>query len=202
MVNRRSGPSCCIATVVWPASPLRVKLPVPSSFSFPYSNIVQRQSLTLAAQATALRRDIDAYTVNVDCKPLFTVLAELAELHNPGSFESAPPSSLRLILRKFVTPYKFSIFEDFQFLAANLRQFSISVTLMRSLVLKFEQLTILKQDMPSLRSGLFKLRHSQPLIASMPGDPLARLSTPAVKSLIWDQAALPVSPRPAAWHHQ
>jgi hypothetical protein len=54
----------------------------------------------------------------------------------------------------------------------------------------------------SVRLKLFKLRHSQPLIASMPGDPLARLSTPAVKSLIWDQAALLVSPRPAAWHHQ
>ncbi|KAJ7939189.1 hypothetical protein B0H13DRAFT_1850926 [Mycena leptocephala] len=52
----------------------------------PSHSKVQRQSLTLAAQATALRRDIDAYTVNVDYKPLFTVLAQLAELHNPGSF--------------------------------------------------------------------------------------------------------------------
>ncbi|KAJ7923246.1 hypothetical protein B0H13DRAFT_2316622 [Mycena leptocephala] len=52
----------------------------------PSHSKVQRQSLTLAAQATALRRDIDAYTVNVDYKPLFTVLAQLAELHNPDSF--------------------------------------------------------------------------------------------------------------------
>ncbi|KAJ7802165.1 hypothetical protein B0H14DRAFT_2893318 [Mycena olivaceomarginata] len=52
----------------------------------PSQSKVLRQSLTLAAQATALRRDIDAYTVNVDHKSLFTVLAELAELLNPGSF--------------------------------------------------------------------------------------------------------------------
>ncbi|KAJ7927396.1 hypothetical protein B0H13DRAFT_1861393 [Mycena leptocephala] len=38
------------------------------------------------SDVTALRQDIDAYTVNVDYKPLFTVLAKLAELHNPGSF--------------------------------------------------------------------------------------------------------------------
>ncbi|KAJ7886973.1 hypothetical protein B0H13DRAFT_1889031 [Mycena leptocephala] len=72
----------------------------------PSHSKAQRQSLTLAAQATALHRDIDAYTVNVDYKPLFTVLAELAELHNPSSFRFFD----RLVM--FDNPQKKKYLED------------------------------------------------------------------------------------------